>query len=35
MRMKVINQAAIMIQRVNDLEAFVMSNKSKPACNML
>jgi len=33
--MKVINQAAIMIQRVNDLEAFVISNESMPACSML
>jgi len=31
MRMKMISQAATMIQRVNDFEAFVMPSESMPA----
>jgi len=33
--MKVISQAATMIQRVNDLEAFIMPSESMLACSVL
>jgi len=35
MRMKVMSEAATMIQRVNDLEAFVIPSESMSACSML
>jgi len=33
--MKMISQAATMIQRMNDFEAFLMLSESMPACSML